>query len=61
VVEAVNRADEEYGEERLLSVLQSAGGATPDQLLSRIMVNLDLFVGEARQHDDITCMVVKIS
>jgi serine phosphatase RsbU (regulator of sigma subunit) len=61
VIEAVNRADEEYGEERLLSVLQSAGGAAPDQLLSRIMVNLDLFVGEARQHDDITCMVVKIS
>jgi sigma-B regulation protein RsbU (phosphoserine phosphatase) len=59
VVEAVNQQDEEYGEERLLSVLQAGASATPDQLLRRVMSDLDTFVGATSQHDDITCMLVK--
>lgn len=57
VVEAVNAADEEYGENRLLSVLNAGVTTTPAKLLSRIMVDLDLFVGTTPQHDDITCML----
>jgi phosphoserine phosphatase RsbU/P len=59
VVEAVNQRDEEYGEERLLNVLQAGASATPDQLLRRMMFELDAFVGPTSQHDDITCMLVK--
>jgi sigma-B regulation protein RsbU (phosphoserine phosphatase) len=59
VVEAVNQQDEEYGEERLLNVLQAGASATPDQLLRRVMSDLDAFVGPTSQHDDITCMLVK--
>jgi serine phosphatase RsbU (regulator of sigma subunit) len=59
VVEAVNNTAEEYGETRLLSVLHSGISTTPPKLLSRIMVDLDLFVGSTPQHDDITCMLVK--
>jgi sigma-B regulation protein RsbU (phosphoserine phosphatase) len=59
VVEAVNQQDEEYGEERLLNVLQAGASATPDQLLRRVMSDLDTFVGPTSQHDDITCMLVK--
>jgi sigma-B regulation protein RsbU (phosphoserine phosphatase) len=59
VVEAVNGRDEEYGEQRLLNVLHSGIAATPDELLRRMMSDLDGFVGPTPQHDDVTCMLVK--
>jgi sigma-B regulation protein RsbU (phosphoserine phosphatase) len=58
VVEAVNHLDEEYGETRLLSTLNAGVSSPPARLLSRIMVDLDFFVGTTPQHDDITCMLV---
>src|SRR5437660_2962479 len=61
LVEAVNDRDEEYGEQRLLSVLQAGASTSPPKLLSRIMVDLDFFVGNAPQHDDVTCMLVRAS
>jgi len=59
VVEAVNGRDEEYGEQRMLNVLQAGVAATPDELLRRMMSDLDAFVGPTPQHDDVTCMLVK--
>jgi hypothetical protein len=59
VAEAENGLKEEYGEERMLNVLQSSAGATPDELLRRMMSDLEAFVGPTPQHDDITCMLVK--
>lgn len=59
VVEAVNDRSEEYGEQRLLSVVQAGATVEPAKLLSRIMVDLDFFVGNTPQHDDVTCMLVK--
>jgi serine phosphatase RsbU (regulator of sigma subunit) len=32
---------------------------TPAMLLDTIMVDLDRFVGDAAQHDDITCMLLR--
>jgi sigma-B regulation protein RsbU (phosphoserine phosphatase) len=61
VVEAVNGHDQEYGEERLKVVFQAGADVEPSKLLSRIMVDVDLFVGSAPQHDDVTCMLVKAS
>jgi phosphoserine phosphatase RsbU/P len=59
LVEAVNERDEEYGEPRLLNLLQLGAQAGPDELLRQMMSQVDVFVGETPQHDDITCMVVK--
>jgi phosphoserine phosphatase RsbU/P len=59
LVEAVNDRDEEYGEQRVLSVLQAAAATAPAKLLSKIMVDLDLYVGNTPQHDDVTCMLIK--
>ncbi len=59
VVEAVNPRNEEYGEPRLLNVLQAGVATTPDELLRRIMADLDAFVGATPQHDDVTCLLVK--
>ena len=59
LVEAVNGLGEEYGEQRMLNVLQAGVTATPDELLRRMMSDLDEFVGPTPQHDDVTCMLVK--
>jgi sigma-B regulation protein RsbU (phosphoserine phosphatase) len=59
VVEAVNDANTEYGEERLISVLHAGAGTSPANMLSRTMADLDLFVGNTPQHDDITCLLIK--
>jgi hypothetical protein len=59
LVEAVNARDEEYGEARLLSTIESGKTLTPPDMLKRLMTELDLFVGTTPQHDDVTCMLLK--
>jgi len=59
VVEAVNEPGADYGEERLISILNAGRETSPVKMLSRIMVDLDLFVGNTPQHDDITCLLIK--
>ena len=59
LVEAVNARDEEYGEARLLSALEAGKSAEPADLLKRLMFELDAFVGNTPQHDDVTCMLLK--
>jgi sigma-B regulation protein RsbU (phosphoserine phosphatase) len=59
LVEAMDSSDQEYGEPRLLNVLQNAASTTPDELLRRLMSDLDAFVGTTPQHDDVTCLLVK--
>lgn len=59
VVEANNDREEEFGEPRLLNVVQQHGAMTARDFIQALTFSLDLFVGQARQHDDITCLVVK--
>jgi len=59
LVEAVNAREEDYGEARVLSVLESAQSTSPADLLKRLMFELDVFVGSTPQHDDVTCMLLK--
>jgi sigma-B regulation protein RsbU (phosphoserine phosphatase) len=60
VIEAENSRAEEYGEARLLQTLSAGSQDTPAQLLQRIMTSLDFFVGNTPQHDDMTCLLVKV-
>jgi sigma-B regulation protein RsbU (phosphoserine phosphatase) len=60
LVEAENESLEEYAEQRLLNVMEAGAAITPEELLRRIMTDVDSFVGKTPQHDDITCMVVKV-
>jgi hypothetical protein len=59
LVEAVNARDEEYGEFRLLSAIDASKFQPPSELLKRLMFDLDVFVGNTPQHDDVTCMLLK--
>ena len=61
LVEAENTKADEFGEERLLKVLETGVNATPDELLRSMMTDLDAFVGATPQHDDVTCMLIKVS
>jgi len=59
LVEAVNARNEEYGEVRLLTAIESGKSLEPTELLKRLMFDLDVFVGNTPQHDDVTCMLLK--
>jgi len=61
VVEAEDTKGSEYGEQRLLFVLHTGAQLTPAQLLQNITVDLDRFVAGAPQHDDVTCLLAKVS
>jgi serine phosphatase RsbU (regulator of sigma subunit) len=61
LVEAEDDKEREYGEERMLPVVQSCQSGTAAEALKRIMLSVDAFVGLTRQHDDITCLVLRMS
>ena len=59
LVEAENARQEEYGEGRMLSAIGAGASGTPSEMLQRLMTELDLFVGNTPQHDDVTCLLLK--
>ena len=59
LVEAENAPQEEYGESRVLSTIAASATLTPSEMLKRLMTELDLFVGQTPQHDDVTLMLLK--
>jgi sigma-B regulation protein RsbU (phosphoserine phosphatase) len=60
IVEAMNEREEIFGFDRLLGVLQNAGPISADELLREILNKVKLFAGNARQHDDLTLIVVGV-
>ncbi len=59
LVEAVNQKGEEYGEGRLLEMLNTVPGESAAETQRFIMQSVDAFVGATRQHDDITCLILR--
>jgi serine phosphatase RsbU (regulator of sigma subunit) len=59
LIEAVNDADQEFGESRLLAVLKSSDAAGAQATLKKLLSAVDAFVGQTRQHDDITCLLLR--
>ena len=58
--EAMNRQNEEYGEERLRrSVEKYAADGTAAKLMNGIFADIKEHVGRSKQHDDMTIVVVK--
>jgi sigma-B regulation protein RsbU (phosphoserine phosphatase) len=60
VAEAVNEAGEEFGEARIISSITSQPTQSAAGILERVMNDVNSFVGYARQHDDITALVLRI-
>jgi len=59
LVEAENARQDDYGEARLLSAIEAGKSVAPAEMLERLMAEVDLFVGNTPQHDDVTCMLLK--
>jgi len=60
VVEAENLKGDEYGEPRLLDLLSGTPVVSAQQALGMLMASVDSFVGPARQHDDVTCLLMRM-
>ncbi len=59
VVEAVNAKGEEYDEARLTGVVHRNSSGSPSDLLRDLLSDLDVYVGNTPQHDDMTCLLLK--
>lgn len=60
LTEAMNAQDEEYGEQRLSAVLQSAYDSSPQTVLHDLRHALRNFTGTERLHDDFTMIAAKV-
>ena len=60
ISEAMNAADDEWGEDRMIDCVRPSRelGAMP--LIERLMVSADAFVAGAPQHDDMTIVVARL-
>jgi serine phosphatase RsbU (regulator of sigma subunit) len=58
--EAMNKTMEEFGEERLCQTVQKYAPGSAAEIMEGIFAEMRLFVGKAKQHDDMTIVVVKI-
>ena len=60
VSEAMNGADELFGEERLGALVQEHAHLPSDELRERVLREIAAFVGDAPQHDDMTMILLKV-
>ena len=59
VTEATDSANQLYGMERLSDVLNKVKDDTPEAVLDAVKTDLDEFVGDAPQFDDITMLCLE--
>ena len=61
ITEAMNEAEDEYGEERLFELIKQHNNLTSEKLAHEILTDVRKFTKEVPQMDDITIMVIKRS
>ncbi|MGD9563398.1 MAG: SpoIIE family protein phosphatase [Pyrinomonadaceae bacterium] len=59
ISESMNPAEEEWGEESMLEDLKGMMGLASEEVLHRIVAAADRFADGAKQHDDMTMVVVR--
>jgi phosphoserine phosphatase RsbU/P len=59
VSEAMNSEEAFYGEDRLLATLASCAGATPKDIVNRVLTDVRAFAAGAKQSDDITVLAAR--
>ena len=60
ISEAMNPDDEEWGEERLIETAKEMDGRSAEDTLWLIVEAADKFANGAKQHDDMTLMVIRV-
>jgi sigma-B regulation protein RsbU (phosphoserine phosphatase) len=61
MIEALDERGAEFTEARLLNLVRSFQPSSAAQLRDRALAEVVNFIGTARQHDDITCMILQVS
>ena len=61
VPDAINSLEEQFQRERMLEVLNLNGDAAPETLVKNMKSEIDRFVGEADQFDDITMLSIRMN
>jgi len=59
VTEATDANEQLYGEDRLLNILNSLENSSVEDICTKVKADVDLFVGEAPQFDDITMLCLE--
>ncbi|MFO7914092.1 MAG: anti-sigma factor antagonist [Candidatus Krumholzibacteriales bacterium] len=59
VTEAMNENREQYGEERLLSLIRENGDKSPQEFIDKMNEDISGFTGNEPQNDDITVVSIK--
>jgi phosphoserine phosphatase RsbU/P len=59
ISEAVNKAGEEFGDERLMASFQSRRGASMQEILDGVLADTKAFVDGAEQTDDMTILLMR--
>jgi sigma-B regulation protein RsbU (phosphoserine phosphatase) len=60
ISEAMNPEDEEWGEDELLNAAKACEGLSAAETILRLVDGADRFANGAKQHDDMTVMVVRV-
>jgi sigma-B regulation protein RsbU (phosphoserine phosphatase) len=60
ISEAMNTADEEWGEARLLEAIHGCQHRSAQEMIPELLSKADQFVNGAPQHDDMTLVIVKL-
>lgn len=60
ISEAMNHEDQEWGEDRFAEAVKACCHLTAHEILNQLMRDADSFAAGARQHDDMTLVVIKV-
>jgi sigma-B regulation protein RsbU (phosphoserine phosphatase) len=60
ISEAMNSADEEFDEERLIESIKTCNSRCAADMITSILERVDAFTAGAPQHDDMTLVVVRV-
>ncbi|MCF8240113.1 MAG: SpoIIE family protein phosphatase [Melioribacteraceae bacterium] len=58
--EAMNKKREEFGESRMINFIENNYSLTAKEILDKLFIDVEKFMGRAEQHDDMTMVVIKI-
>jgi serine phosphatase RsbU (regulator of sigma subunit) len=61
ISEAMNAAEDEWGEDRMIAEAQAYANLNAVELMQRLFRAADAFAAGAPQHDDMTLVVLRIS
>ncbi len=60
ITEAMNRAGEEFGEQRLIATIRRIQGLGAADLIEQLLREVDTFAASTSQYDDITLVVIRV-